>query len=360
MSINRPYICLSTKLIYSSIIVVLLSAIFFTLFPLNEIFQKREVANNAPIVNPTHVPPTDEPTPSPIQKVLFPSNPEAEKGMRDLKKSKYGHPSYVLDIEDENRPLFDGINGNSGNAIHYLKYLGSDMSNSHLLKYKVTYAMYPLSSSLTEEFHVNIELNEVKPLFPSMDIIDSILNPVLKKVQIPNTNKSLMLPSHFIIKSEDKTLSFSQPRSADMIEFCSKTLEYPYCKDYSQYLGDKLYTIGNNRSLGVNIRLIEWIGTPHEWALDNVSWQGSTYRETIRKYPDFIGSETATIGNNDFYKIGEGCCGDRSYSYITKGFGDSGTPLLIIIRATGKQVQIEEKDGIRRMPYLEEILKTMN
>lgn len=358
MSIKKPYICLSTNLIYATVIVILLAAIMFTLFPANELFTNKKESIVTPMVNPTLTSPSKVPTPSPIQKVLFPNNPEAEKAMRLLRESKYGYSTYVLDVKDENRASFDGINGSSGNSIHYLRYDGVDGNNQH--KFEVSYAFYPISSTVSEEFLVNTLTAEVQPIFSSMDMIESILNPELKKVQIPSTNKSLMLPSHFVIKSEDKELNFSQPNTTDIFELCYSNLEYPYCKDYAQYLGDKLSIIGKNRTLGANIRLIKWNGSPHEWALDNVGWQGRTYRETIREYPDFIGSETVTLGNNDFYKIGEGCCGDRTYSYITKGFDASGTPLLIIIRASGEQVQVGGKEGVRRMPYLEEILKTMN
>jgi len=363
MSIKNENICVSTKLIYSLVIAVLLAAIVFTLFPLNELFIKKDVVKITdwpPIINPTHAPPTEVPTPTIVQQVLFPDNPNAENAMRLLSKSKYGYSPYVLDIKDKNRPLFDGINGHSGNAIHYLEYQGTDTNNPEIHKFKVTFAMYPFASSLTEEFQVNLETNDVKPFFPSMALFDRILNPSLKKVQIPHTNKSLMLPDHFIIDSTEKTFVFSQSNNADMAEYCSHTPEYPYCKEYAQYLGGTLEVIGQKRNLGVSVRIIEWEGTPHEWALDNVSWQGKSYRETIKEYPDFVDSATVTLGNNDFYKIREGCCGDRSYSYITKGFSDNGTPLLIIFRAVGEQVRIEGQKGIRKMPYLEEILKTMN
>lgn len=358
MGVKKPYICVSTKHIYSSIIIVLLSAILLTLFPIKEMFQKTKVVDNTPIINPTHSPPTEAPTPSPIQKVLFPDNPEAEKGMRILRESKYGYSPYVLDIKDENRALFDGINGSGGNPIHYIRFDGVDGTKDH--KFVVSYTYYPNSSTISEEFSVNTLTSEVKPVFSSMELVTSVLKPILKKVQIPSTNKSLMLPSHFAIKSENTLLSFSQPKVVDILEYCLQNLEYPYCKEYADFLGDNLSIIGKNRKLSVTIRVIQWTGTPHEWALDNVGWQGRTYRETIKEYPDFIGSESVTIGNNDFYKIGEGCCGDRTYSYMTKGFDASGKPLLIIFRAEGEQIPVEGKEGVRRMPYLEEILKTMN
>ena len=30
------------------------------------------------------------------------------------------------------------------------------------------------------------------------------------------------------------------------------------------------------KQLSVSVRILLWQGTPHEWALDNVGWQGST------------------------------------------------------------------------------------
>lgn len=356
MSIKKSYICLSTKYIYSSVILILLGMILFILFPLNELLVKRNDSNKIPVGNPIHTPPPDTPTPTIIQKILFPNNPDAERGMKILRNSKYGHPSYKLYSVENAKEYFD----ENQQPNFFLEFLGINPVNQYLYLYKITYPVYPIYTQFTEKYEVNIETKEVVPIFPTKNELETILDTTSKQIQIPGTNKSIILPSQFLITVSNQMLSFSQTNKYYEANLCLNRQD-EYCKEFREYLGSLLQTFGDpNKLLSVGVRTIKWAGTPHEWALDNVGWQGRTLRETLIEYPDFSLPETVTIGNNDFYKIGEGCCGDRTYSYITKGFDGSGTSLLIIFQATGEQKTIDEKENRRTIPYLEEILKTMN
>jgi len=276
--------------------------------------------------------------------------------MRILLSSDYGHASYKL-FTQAKKELFSS----AGESIFFLEFLGAN-SSSDELHYKVYWARYPISSELIEEYTVNIVTNKITPIFPSIIEINNVLISPIKQVRIPGTNKSISLPISFSIRFSEKGMSFNQPDIRDTAFVCAQQHENGYCQAYKAYLGDKLEQLGDiGELISVSVRTVDWQGTPHEWALDNVGWQGKTLRETMVEYPNYSIPETVTIGNNDFYKIGEGCCGDRSYSYITKGFDDNGSPLLIIFQATNSESkEIDAKKNTRKIPYLERLLQTVN
>lgn len=353
MDIKKTYICLSTRLIYFSVIIILLIAILFTLFPLNELFVKKEITNNTPIITPANTIPTDVPTPTLIPRILFPDNADAQKAYLILLYSPYFEQSV-------NMYLYEGDKTDyfrNQTVSTYVEYQGTQQDEKNSILLDVTFPAQAVGGILNRLFKIDIGLMKVAPVYSDKK---DILNPSFTKVPIPHTNKSFMIPDSFkVINGEN--LSFEQNSLAANAYLCGLgDWRDIYCKKLQEYLGRDAEVIAERYFSG-HVTTLKWEGLPHEWALDHVAWQGSTYRETMNKYSDFLGSVTITLGNNNFYKIGQGCCGDNSFSYLTKGFDENGASVLITFTIYGyHEENIKKHPQIQTYPYLEEILKTMN
>jgi len=292
--------------------------------------------------------------PSPKPGILFPNDPTVQKGYEYLITSSY-RKSGEIKIDNGNETDYYERGTMSGYST-FIRYIEKDQKQGDVHQYEVSHIVFPIGL-IREKYDVNLRTKEVMPVFASSEK-ENILNPTLTRVQIPNTNKSLLLPTHFTINN-DKTLFFKQSDLSINAFYCFQIKNATtYCQSLNTYLEETQELIAK-KYISVGVRTLEWNSSPHEWALDNISYQGKTLRETIAEYKDYQVGPTTTIGNNDFYKIGEGCCGDTSFSYMTKGFADNGTPLLIIFRANG-YMESDPKTHVRTNQYLEELLKTMN
>ncbi len=293
------------------------------------------------------------PTPTSTPSNLFPDNLDAQKAYLILLYSPYfEHTANMKLYEGDKTDYFKDQRFST-----YVEYKGINHNEKNNLILEVTFPAQAVGGIIHRLFKIDKDLKKVTPVFREKN---NILNPSFIKVQIPHTNKSFMIPNSFTVLNGDN-LSFKQDTFAADAYLCSLgDWTDAYCKKLKEYLGGDVKTIAERYVSGYVISQ-KWDGLPHSWALDHVTWQGRTYRETLKEFPDFLGSETVTLGNNDFYKIGEGCCGDTSFSYLTKGFDENGALVLITFTVHGFHKEyIKEHPQIQTYPYLEEILRTMN
>ncbi|MEI7653615.1 MAG: hypothetical protein WCJ70_05100 [bacterium] len=172
---------------------------------------------------------------------------------------------------------------------------------------------------------------------------------------IPGTRQSIKVPSSYIVELTRDGLHLNSSPLTQLAYICTDR-DSPYCIEMRKVWGTRVTALASQYT-SVTTRTVDWSGEIYAWISDHVSWQGSTEREWVARGQQKRNHQTI-IANRTYYKLGLGCCGDITYSYITKGTSPMGTPLLIIFTVEGNQRFIDNS-AERIAPNLEKILGTL-
>ena len=172
---------------------------------------------------------------------------------------------------------------------------------------------------------------------------------------IPGTRQTLRVPSSYAVELNKEELRFNSSPLTQLAYICTDR-DSPYCIEMRKVWGTRVTALASQYT-SVTTRTVDWSGEIYAWISDHVSWQGSTEREWVARGQQKTNHQTI-IANRTYYKLGLGCCGDITYSYITKGTSPMGTPLLIIFTVEGNQRFIDNS-AERIAPNLEKILGTL-
>lgn len=228
------------------------------------------------------------------------------------------------------------------------------------------------------QFIVNSEKKTVEPYFWFLNQKDDILNSQKTNLfTIPNTKTTINLPSYLTITYKKNYSEINAKNDIDTILGEVLNIDSPdiskesyWCTIYTPVNKDNNYCPLLSKALGgennlketakkqidVLISSTEFNGTPYEWALDHAVYQGSTLREIEKD--GFKGGQTIKLGENEFYAIGLGCCGDTSYDYIIQSKDIKGKSILIFFHVNGYEEREKDNDNYRHYPLLESILST--
>ncbi|MFC1755777.1 hypothetical protein ACFLZK_00075 [Patescibacteria group bacterium] len=182
-------------------------------------------------------------------------------------------------------------------------------------------------------FVVNVDENTVKPYFEDLENNENIEGDI--SVIVPNSNTKVDVPKkHSIEIDKEGKLIVKSNKLSFILNGCSYQSGYrgykqsQLCIDLLEMLSEEQIEEIKSETIHVSVRVVETNLDQESWALDNVSYQGQTLRDLVELEGEEILGEYVTFGNNEFYKIGEGCCGDNSVSYI---YREPGNDRLIFI-----------------------------
>ncbi len=210
------------------------------------------------------------------------------------------------------------------------------------------------SDEVIQRYTVADDLS-ILPWFDDLHALDTAKPSDDLQFTIPGTRHTLRVPSSYTVELNKDGLHLSSSPLTQLAYICTDR-ESPYCIEMRKVWGTRITTLASQYT-SVTTRTVEWSGDIYAWITDHTMWQGSTEREWVARGKPKADYQTVIAGKT-YNKIGLGCCGDISYSYITKGTSTTGAPLLIIFTSVGSHRWVTDTPE-HVAPNLEMILRTL-